>query len=373
MKQFRQYIYVNGERILGANNISVDFSLSDLITNLSFTIPVTYTKLLKKFDSIELYVGYVGENETIKLENLVRRFKGYITTLPKSVSKNVLTLNVGAESELEFFTRNELLYSVGADQSIPAIISILQTALKTSFPEYNINFFLSADLEDVIVKVKHSTNVLEILESIRALAVLNVYYNPMLNMVFIVSPVFAQYLYNDYGIEVYDFNLNNMIGTLNYGDLTNDVNQVVYVGLGGNRGVATDYSSVALGQGLKTQFFRNMTTGSRVALEKMARNKLLSIQKNHKISLSTPYLEPVLRIMPGELCRIADQDYFTGEEIFIINSVDITISKNDLKVDLGVFAHTLTQFPESVVLDDFGIAGEAVLNVMTKKNLEEFK
>lgn len=371
---FVQKIFIEDEEVFGANNIKLDFNLENLISTGSFNIPDLYSnqEFIKKQSRVEIYCGYVENTNFVLKEQLVRRFKGYITGVTNSISKTNRTLTINVMDQLEFLSRNDLQVAIGGDSSLQSFLELLIGQIVGLYPLYELDYYIGPDTVNAIPKIDSSPNAIELLSNIKKNLVVNIFYNSITGQLNVISPYFTQFLWKDQEIEVYDFNLNNMVGVLNYGDLTNNINKVVYVGAGGVKGVASDYSAIALGQGGQELRFYDMTTGSKEALEEKARNKLLDVQKNHQISFTVPLTESMLNVMPGELCRINDYNKFTGREVFIIKSISMNITKDDLSVEISAYAHTLTEFPEELVLTKFGITDEDILKVLEKEVQENF-
>jgi hypothetical protein len=385
-----------------AFNISGEFDIDNLWGTLSFSLPyllpgqknVTTTGVLditrlKKFDTVKLYYDEIENTiSPVRPGNLVNVFYGFIDSIKLVKSKDSIDYSISALGTLGLSNDKNLLFErkTGELQNLiigsatsqgtldPNDIGLLQLAFGAQtgdiVPEVA---FIDIDANTLFVNLQGGKKLGDVLKEIRDKYAVIIHQTgngtlQVFTPFFLLSSRGSQYL-NAYG---WQFELGVNAYNMDYGDLTNAINSVVVLGLGGVVGVAVDPIMVQLNAGSGnpiTQANYNYLVFEQRDLQgveecqKVARQKLLEITRNFTITFKTKY-DP--RFAVGQPFTINDNDRFNNDQVFIIKKFSFTINKDDISCDITGFANTLDQFPEDIVLDSTGIADVDQLEIRNK-------
>jgi len=346
------------------DGVSISMDKSNTVQTMNFNMPdgTTYSSIMSQ----DLLLEYFFSLDNVTYINL---FTGYIDSLTPRLSKTTKQLDVTVLDKLSVMNRVTLQYNISMSsvlQFIESVMGLANSNLSTSWGT-TFTYSLNGITDKIVAKdITPTGNVLEAFQELKDNIPIYINYISQTNNIEFTVPSFLQF---NKTIQVYDFDIKtNVLGTLDYGNIASDINAVVYIGTGGVLGQAVDFISL-VNTGKKKVIYRyDYSTGNKEKLEEMARQELLDRQRNHKIGFTIPITNTTLKMKLGEQFTIKDYNRFTGREIFIIDSIDYTIGKNDVVMNITGYAHTLTEFPEKIVLQKFGVADEDTLQVNAKVN-----
>jgi len=385
-----------------AFNITGEFDIDNLWGTLSFSLPyllpgqknVTDTGVLditrlKKFDTVKLYYDEIENTiSPVRPGNLVNVFYGFIDSIKLVKNKDSIDYSFSALGTMALADDRNLIFErktgelqnliIGSPTRVgtldPNDIGILQLAFgaQTSVivPEVA---FIDIEANTLFVNLQGGKKLSEVLKEIRDKYAVIIHQTgngtlQVFTPFFLLSSQDSEYL-NAYG---WDFKLGVNMYNLDYGDLTNAINSVVVLGLGGVVGVAVDPVMVQLNAGsgnAVTQadynylVFEQRDLQGVEACQKVARQKLLEITRNFSITFKTKFLP---QFAVGQPFIVNDNDRFTSDQIWIIKKFSFTINKDDISCDITGFANSLDQFPEDIIIDATGIADVDQLEIRTK-------
>lgn len=365
-----------------ANGISGNFDIDEIAGTLSFALPYKdqAIKNLKKNDTILLYFGYFNSDpgditvdSTQKNSNgLQRVFTGYIDAIKLNKSKTSYTYTVEAKGTLALGNeRNTERKVAEVNEPLTLINTILQLGgmqngsvaqaeeidvLIEIIPESDVVQYISPEEQELYIRVKGGKSVKEMIDDIKKRFSLIIHQtgDGIVNIMthFMIST-------NPKDDRAWEFRLDTNMFELDYGDLTSDINSVVVIGRPPVVGMAVDVFAVETAAGdrpiqksdYRWRIYENRDLISDEDCEKVARNKLLEISRNHYITFKTQY-EPDFEV--GQAVRIWDDDKFDGR-IFIIKNFTFNIDKGDVSCDITAFANSLQLLPEELVISPTGI------------------
>ena len=385
-----------------AFNITGEFDIDNLWGTLSFSLPyllpgqknVTDTGVLditrlKKFDTVKLYYDEIENTiSPVRPSNLFNVFYGFIDSIKLVKNKDSIDYSFSALGTMALADDRNLIFErktgelqnliIGSPTRVgtldPNDIGILQLAFgaQTSVivPEVA---FIDIEANTLFVNLQGGKKLSEVLKEIRDKYAVIIHQTgngtlQVFTPFFLLSSQDSEYL-NAYG---WDFKLGVNMYNLDYGDLTNAINSVVVLGLGGVVGVAVDPVMVQLNAGsgnAVTQadynylVFEQRDLQGVEACQKVARQKLLEITRNFSITFKTKFLP---QFAVGQPFIVNDNDRFTSDQIWIIKKFSFTINKDDISCDITGFANSLDQFPEDIIIDATGIADVDQLEIRTK-------
>ncbi len=357
-------IEINGKEYKIGDGITFTRSIDSISDTGSVSMP--YQKDLLKLDiftPITIYAGEVEDTDYDK-NDLVKVFDGYITNVRVSRSKASPNITIDFSDKIYWFNFNEPLISPqtigsgGSFLSTEGATSILDfvNLLKTIYSSSGVQLPFDIDVKaesNLFVHLNGDKNIYNVLDNMKNKSVIYIIYIPWENKLLFKTPDYIQYLQK--GVEeVYEFDTDSILNTLSVSSTTSLVNVVVYVGMGGRKGVAADWFSLMNGKALREMRYYALWTSNIEELEKMARNKLLEISRNNNISFNTVLNNKTLKLLPGTLISINDGDIFNGE-VFIIKSISYNISKSDVSCSIDVYSSFVSAVPENFVVKDYNI------------------
>jgi len=398
-----------------AHEINGEFDMDHLSGTLNFKLPYLLpgqknldegsTALditrLKKYDTVNLYFHDSGielqdERESDILRNdengtqvrLRRVFFGFIKGISLSKGKGninysisaVGTLGLAEERNLAFERKTgelqNLLVGVPQDNQLNnEDIGILQLTFgdqtNVIIPEVQ---FIDLEANTLFVDLQGGKNLQSVLNQIRENYAVIIHQEGNGTLT-VMTPFFLlqarQNEHLNFNAWAFELEKGNVF-TINYGDLTSNINSVVVLGYPPNFGVAVDPITVQLNAGsgntpseanFNYLIFEQRDLVSDEDCQKVARQKLLEIMRNFAIKFKVPF-HPNYSV--GQPLTINDNDRFTDGQVWIMKAYSFNISKDDVSCDITAYAHALDVFPEAIVIDPTGIADVDALEFREK-------
>lgn len=385
-----------------AFNISGTFDIDVLWGTLNFSLPyllpgqknVTETGVLditrlKKFDTVKLYYDEIEQSiSPVRPNNLVNVFYGFIDTIRLVKNKDSIDYSITALGTMALSDDRTMLFErkTGELQNLiigsatsqgtldPTDVGLLQLAFGGSTPDIVPEVaFIDVDANTLFVDVEGGKKLSETLKQIREKYAVIIHQTgngtlQVFTPFFLLDSRNNEYL-NAYGWE---FELGVNAYNLDYGDLTSAINSVVVVGFPPSVGVAVDPVQVQLNAGSGNPItqanynyliFEQRDLQGVEACQKVARQRLMEIQRNYSITFKTKF-DP--RFAVGQPFVINDNDRFTENQVWIIKAFTFNITKDDISCDITGYSHSLDQFPEDIVIDSTGIADVDQLEIREK-------
>lgn len=344
-------------------DVTIELDLDDIVQTMTFTTAADneITKLINKYDYFEYYVKPPSSSK------YYCKFRGYIDGKIKTKSKTSASIVWPCLDKLSIFNRVNMEYAIEIN-NLNYYVTALTEQANTRLPGF-LKFDVRLKGDDIVLRdINTSKNILDALRSVREKTPLYVYYDAISDTVVITTPTYLQYQYRDGGFPVYEFDsTTNMLDTFDYGDISSDINAVIYIGLGGVKGIAVDFANYAADDQIRPRYKYDYSTGSKEQLEVKARNELLDILRSFNMRFKIALNDTSIVMPIGSLCTINDDDEFSGVRFFIINNIKTIITKNDIVMELTVRAGTIVDFPENLVLDNYGITDIDTLEVNKAK------
>ena len=380
------------------NNYAGSIDWDNLFGTLSFTLPYqalddltlagaegeteTINKLrIKKNMFVKLYYAELSNNRDVPIDEMDLAFDGRVEEVLPAKTKTDITYTIKCEGTLSLGNQRPPITTVISTRidTMPYVI-LQRTNLQAGannplsedyqediIPEEDITMRV-VSVADVVIKSPQGETAVELLQAFRDKTGV-VLLQQMSGEVDVFSPADAMITER---IEAWDFNTNENIFSIDYGDTTSDYDAVLVYGMGGIVGEAIDILKVqARGVPLDENgnYVCNVYRVERRDLtseedcQKIAREMLLEINKNHIITFQTKYL-PDYKI--GQPFTIVDDDMFSGSEMFFIKSIDWAIAKNQFDCTIKGFMNNLTTLPEDLTISATGVADVDYLGITTK-------
>ncbi len=382
-----------------AYDMEGEFDIDELYGKLTFKLPyllpgqknVTSSTVditrLKKYDTVQLYYRdfpytdangrTVSEPAVPTLGQLKRVFYGFIKSIKLSKSKDSIDYEIEAHGSLGMaderplsFERKEgelqnLIIGTASGNTINnADIGILQLAFgdqtNTIIPNVE---FRDVNANTLFIKVDSAQNLKDVLSKIRenyAVIITQIGDGTML----VLTPFYLLSSKSDSYLSAngWSFVLGVNMFNLDYGDITDNVNSVAVLGFYPSWGVAIDPIMLQLNAGSGNPVtdknynfivFENRNLQSDLDCQKVARQKLLEIERNFAVSFKTKF-DPAMTV--GQPFTLTDYDRFNNSSVWIIKKLQWTITKDDVSATITGYAHSLTTLPEQMVIDTAGLA-----------------
>ena len=345
-------IYINGLEVQGGDNLNYSYDLDNISSTGTVDMPFDAGyKDIEKFTTIQIYVGEV-DSTTYTKDDLILVWDGYLMDIGMIDSKTNASVSLEFADQMQFFNINQPIRP-----SIAGLLTEFVNVLKQSYSESDITipFDITVNaFENVIVKPRKEKNTIQQLESIREKTVVYIDYVPWSNEMIIKTPQFIQYVENG-TTEAWQFDDSNIVKDLKMNSSTNMVTTVVYVGLGGRKGVAIDFLALSQGRQFKEERYYAGWSANIQELEKLAREKLLERARNNIVEFSTIITNDTLKMRPGDLIQISNTKFFSGE-VFIVKNLNYSISKQgDAVLNISAYASILATLPEDFIMKDYNI------------------
>lgn len=388
-----------------AANITGEFDIDNLAGQLNFTLPYylsipnkqegyafkTAVKDLKKFDTIKLYANYFDSNPgqveqstsngelvfTANGKQLIQIFDGYIDQIKQQTSKTNINYEITGLGTIGISNDRGLEYQHQTGTALELFPTLLQLAglqigdsnvipVTTDIIPINKIRFIDVNAGDRVIITDGGQSLKDILDNIKEKYSFIIHQSGdgYLN---IMTPFYLLQNSSDNILSVnsWNFDINDgNVFEIDYGDLTNQYNAVVVVGLGVH-GVAVDPISVQNNNGIINYItIENRSSQSEEQCQELARNKLLEILRNQIISFKTIF-HP--EFMVGQPFTINDNDRFDGSQIFTLKKFSFNISKTDVSCNVQGFLHGTATIPSDLLLSNTGILDVDVLQIRDKE------
>jgi len=388
-------------------DITGDFDIDNLCGEVTFSLPyyitlpdsttVQYnqadtgvnTNELKKFDRCNIYYGefetdpgaitqHGEEDYRAGGVQLTKIFEGFIDTVKLSKSKSSISYNFTALGTLGMANYKNLSYEHKEGTAGTLIPTWLQIS-GLQIGEFNIPGqvpaydyiplskmrFVDVDADNFLIVGNGGTALKDVLSGIREKYALIIHQSGD-GYVNVLFPFFLVNNYGDAGVTAWEFNIND--GTLydiDYGDLTQAYNGIVVIGQGGIKGVAVDVIALQNNGGVVNYLtLEHQDLKSEEDCQKVAREKLLEMEKNYFITVKTKF-DP--RFAVGQPVAIIDNDKYDGTQVFWIKKYSFTISKTDVSCTVQASAAGQTLIPEDLIMASDGIADVDILEIRDKE------
>lgn len=387
-------------------DITGHFDMDEICGTLSFSLPyyIPYPdsaelqtggspeqldlKSIKKFDTVKLYfqefdedpgaieptdTGYSAGGEPLKLI-----FDGFVDSIKLSISKSNISYNFEALGTLGLANYRNLEYQHLTGTAYELLPTWLQLA-GLQQGQYNVYpvsrdlipidrvRFIDTDAGNWVWISEGGTTLKEVITDIRQKYAVVIHQSGD-GFVNVITPVYLLQAPEDSTLSVNAWNFSIDEGNvfeIDYGELTNYYNAVVVIGQGGVHGVAVDPIAVANNDGqVNYLIHENRNLLGEEECQRVARNKLLDLEKNYFVTFKTKFHPDFMVMQPFTL---NDNNKFTGNEVLLIKSYDFTISKTDISCTITGFSHAATLLPTDVALSDTGVLDVDVLQIRDKE------
>lgn len=382
-----------------AFGINFGFDMDDVLGKMSFSLPyVSYNTdessvdltRLKKKDTVKLFFGsfdsdpgeisignfarpqFGSDGNQIPINGMYLVFDGIVENITLSKSKGNYNYTITCNSSLGAGLYNNMIrVNYVFDYPENMIMTNLQLAglmigevskqeeidSRDLFRAEDLRIN-NIDLEGAKIKTTGGKNLIEEFKNVREQYAMIIHQtgDGLINLT-AHSQVIAS---GSTSLNSWEFRLNENMYSLDYGDLTNNINSVVCLGRQPYVGYAVDPIAVQLNAGdttvseenYKYLIIERRDIVSDEACERIAREELLNIMKDFTIQFKTSF-NPLFKVTDPVV--IYDDDKFDGQ-IFFIKSYSVTIDKGDVSCDIIAYSNSLTVLPEDLVLSPTGIA-----------------
>ena len=385
--------------------ISGEFDIDALCGTLSFNLPYTlplpdsttpqYLKpeagiditRLKKFDTVKLYfIETDSAGEIIQtssgyfvngyLMSLI--FDGFIDQIKLNKSKTNINYEITALGTLGLANYRNLEYQHKTGTAGEMILTVLQISglqigqfnvlevQRDLIPADKVRF-IDVDVSGRVIVIDGGTPLKDVLEQIRKKYALIIHQSGD-GYVNVMTPYYLLKANTDSTLSVnawnFDLNLGNAF-EIDYGDLTQTYNAIVVLGQPGIYGVALDPIAVANNNGVVNYLvFESRNLASDEECQKVARDKLLEMERNYFVTFKTKFMPD---FMIGQPFTLKDNDRYTGNETLLIKKYSFTIDKSDVSCTIQGYMHGATLIPEDVALSNTGVLDVDILQIRDKE------
>lgn len=390
--------------IWDANDFSGEIDMDNLYGTLSFTIPYkiindenipTYSEVqssgtlnvhrLEKDMLVTLYYKELEFNREITTDEMDVIFDGRIDNVEPSKSKTDSNYEIKCEALLSFANNRPPIVNIvnwrleqmpnailqrGNLQAGPENPIQLNNQIRDYIPQSKVNVNLGG-ISDLVAKSVQGSNIKDIITNFRDKNGV-IFIQQLSGEVDVFSYGSMMFANEGETIEAWQFDVNDNVFNLKYGNVTSDYEAVIIYGAGGIKGEAIDVlkcqaKGIAQDENgnYKCRYYRyeRRDLFSEEDCQKVAREMLLEMNKNYLISFETKFL-PNYKI--GHPFQIKDYDLFSGEEIWFIKSINWKLGKGSFDCEITGFANSLVVLPENLVLSNTGVADVDVLRLRNK-------
>jgi len=223
--------------------------------------------------------------------------------------------------------------------------------------------------ENFILRITPDIFFTKVLESVKEKYAIQIYQTGN-GVLYVKKP-----LYFNISVTIYEYDLNENVFNIDYGDITQKYDSVLVVGFG-CYGFAFDPIAYQLKLGTKNselsssvdidprklnlfKIYRRDVTNPEQAQE-ISKGKLVEFAKNNTITLTVDYLpEQII----GQGFKVLNSRKINPEQVWIIKNRDITISKNGgLQCVITGYSNAIIDFPEELLTPSTGLLDIDVLN-----------
>jgi len=391
--------------------ISGEFDIDNICGTLNFNLPYYIplpdsttsqydpgqeteldTNQLKKFDTCRLFYlesdidGEViqgtenGENiYTVNGERMTLIFDGFIDTIKLSKTKTSINYEIGALGTLGLANYRNLEYKHTTGNALELIPTLLQIA-GLQQGQFNVTpverdlipiskvRFIDVDAKNRLLTVEGGTDLKAVLESVRKKYAMIIHQSGD-GYVNLMTPWFLVKFggqNSTLNVNAWSFDLNEgNLYEIDYGDLTVDYNAVVVLGNPPVYGVAVDPIAVQNNGGnVNYLTFENRDLFSDEDCQKVARDKLIDMEKNYLVTLKTKF-HP--EFMVGQPFIIVDNDRFDGTQVLTIKKYSFVIDKADVSCTVQGFSGSATMIPDDIATSNTGVFDVDILQIRDKE------
>jgi len=364
------------------DGFSGEFDSDAIAGTLSFNLPyidslnasrfqnsdALYFKDLKRFAPILLYAGkFESDPGTVTVDDLTCVFTGYIDKIKPAKSKGSYTLNFNCLGTLALSNEANILISAGEKntQGVEYLSTVFElSGLNNIIPTTDIIDYLSSSSNDLVVKWGGEQNVKKILDGVRDTYGVRVHQRGDGKVM-----VFDGFSVYDNDMLEWELTMGDTLTSIDYGDVTNNVNRIVVYGSGGNVGVAADPTSVVDAKTYYPDFndenlyateehFRRDIIDI-LELETIARSILYEKLKNQVITVTTIF-DPLMGV--NQFVKVNDGELYDGQR-FVVQKMSFNISKTAFDVSLTCYRSILAFSPESMVTSRDGFTDLRMLEI----------
>lgn len=376
MKYSKHYIQIADFTYDIGDSISLDEELKRTFQTMSLTLPYITTEQwnttgIKRYDVIKLYykefnTAYEAEQATVADCDLI--FDGYISEIEKpnfnkttgrSINlqcKTTMGLSYERSTQIKFFNANISTFLEKA---------LNETNLFDSIPQ----IYVQGLSDNLILKIDSTTFFGNVVDNIREKYVFNAFQNRT-GELYIKTPFYmSQQTTNT---RIYDLETN--IFDFNDGSASSKSDCIIVLGTE-CIGIAFDPISYQLKNGitdsvttpdlnlLNPEYIFRRDIFNQEEAQEVARNVLLERAKNYTISFDTIF-DPTLK--PGEPFLIRNVDTIPENQTWITKKITTTLGKSEKKSTIVAYSHSLSDFPEDILLSPSGLLDTDILGVREK-------
>lgn len=370
------------------NGFTIEYDLDNLYINCSFNFPyiksssdvngVTTqwdTTDLHKYDAVKIYAD-IFDNEIDRnnstSSNMTKIFDGYIDGQPLQLSKDS-----GWQFQIKCKSRMGLSYerSIAAKFYSGNIQTFFSRALNESgLSTWISNFVISGISPFFQVKLDSTQYFGKVLEQMKDKYAIHVFEDGE-NSLHVETPYF---LSQQGSVEAYEYDIEDNVFDIDFGDKTNRVDTVIVVGSNAI-GVAFDPIAYQLKYGtsvndlqssispdpskLNVRYIYRRDLFSQEDCQEIARNKLVEFAKNNTITFKTIF-QPQQKV--GEPFIVKNADKIPDTQLWTIKKITVTISNGDISSSIVGYSNSVVEFPEDILLSSTGILDTDILEVTDK-------
>ena len=377
MKYNKHFIKIRDKVIDFGNGFSISGDLDEGIIECTFELPdykgeSFTTASIKKYDACDIYFGTFDSQDdanNAELGDLKQEVWGYVHSL---------VVNEDKEGGINYSMTVKGTYGLTKERTAHVssysgyLSEIIIWGMKyTDMAGYLGGIDDSGVVNNFAIKVKTSNVFFEVMQGIKEDYALYIYQNGD-GVLIIESP---SYLAKK-SLTVYEYDLEESVFTIDYGELNNNIDSVVVHGLN-CVGIAFDPITYQLKNSLSgipasTEIdltklnplkIYNLNLQSEEDCQKLAQEKIVEIAKNYSITINCAYDS---RINLGSMIRIKNSKVIPDTQLWIVKKRDLSFSKEDLSFTLTLYSNSVSDFPEDRLLGSSGLLDTDMLNITSK-------
>lgn len=382
----KHFLLIRNELFELGNNFTISESLDTIYNSLNFDLPFFETeswttKNLSRYDTVQLYFKFYETAEerdsarlstsTPELSELDKIFDGYIDRIELSQSK-------GIGFSYKLYCKSTMGLTYERSTQVKFFSSDINTMLDkmlsdTNLTQYVDNIYVNGIRDGKVFKIESTVFLGDVLDQIKQDYAIQIYQNKSSDL-FITTPSY----FNIQNLEAYEYDVEDNVFDIDYGDITQAVDTVVVVGTN-TVGVAFDPIAYQLKYGTKIEdidttiapdpdklnirFIYRRDLYDQESCQEIAREKLVEFAKNFTITFSTLFI-PTQQI--GENFIIKNSPKIPDTQLWTIKNINTNISKTDIKCQIIGYSNSVTDFPDDILLSSSGILDTDILGVTDK-------
>lgn len=348
----KHFIVIKDKQIELGDNISIEEDLDEIYNTANLELPDVTSlglKTLRKFDSLIIYYNDFPTREqanNAEISDCKKIFTGYIHSVKVNESKtDGIMYTVEGRSTLGLaYERTTITKAFNTLLSEIMVKGLTETFLLGIIPY----IYISSDIDEVVIKVDAETDFGKVIESIKDKYPIKIFQLGD-GGVWITTPsFFNKKTESEGGVRfikkkdnndtiinrVFEYDLKTNVSSIDYGDITNNINTVIVYGLN-TFGVAFDpiayelqyQTSLIAPQNLSVLPVYRRDVANLVECRKIAYETLIDIQKSNTLTLDC-YYKPVRQI--GDNLKIMNSKIINEERLFTIKRKTTSINKNGI-------------------------------------------